>query len=79
MIGSPTEMALREVRNDLAELGHRAERLELDLVASLIRMAILDLDAALQNDGAASRLDASLSSCFLNLTVHRNLFFLRWF
>ena len=58
MAGSPTEMALREIRNDLMELRHRAERLELDLVASLIRMAILDLDADLQADGATSRLDS---------------------
>jgi hypothetical protein len=58
MVGSPTDMALREIRNDLSELRRRAERLELDLVASLIRMAVLDLEAALQDDGAASRLDS---------------------
>lgn len=58
MVGSPTEMALREVRNDLKELRQRAERLELEVVASLLRMAILDLDTALQDDGAASELDS---------------------
>lgn len=57
MVGSPAEMALREIRNDLAELRQRAESLELELVASLIRMAILDVEAALQ-DSAAPRLDS---------------------
>jgi hypothetical protein len=42
-----TELALHEVRNDLSALRHRAERLELKVAASLIRMAILDIDSAL--------------------------------
>lgn len=58
MVGSPTEMAMREIRNDLMELRRRAEYLELELVASLIRMAILDLNGVMQDDGSASRLDS---------------------
>ncbi len=58
MVGSQTEMTLREMRSDLMELRRRAERLELELVASLIRMAILDIEAALKDDGEAVQLDS---------------------
>jgi hypothetical protein len=58
MAGSRTEMALREMRNDLAEMGRRADRLDLELVASLIRMAIFDIEAALRDDGVPVRLDS---------------------
>ena len=58
MAGSQTEIALREIRSDLAELGRRAEQLELELVASLIRMAVLDIEAALKDSGAGTHLDS---------------------
>jgi hypothetical protein len=58
MVGSQTEMALRELRNDLAELRRRAEHLQLELVASLIRMAILDIEAALRGGGGERQLDS---------------------
>ena len=57
MAGSQTEIALREIRSDLAELGRRAEQLELELVASLIRMAVLDIEAVLK-DSAGTHLDS---------------------
>lgn len=58
MTGSQTEIALREIRNDLAEMRRRADVLGLDLAASLIRMAILDIEAALKDVGATPRLDS---------------------
>ena len=58
MAGSQTEIALREIRSDLAELGRRAEQLELKLVASLIRMAVLDIEAVLKDSGRGTHLDS---------------------
>jgi len=58
MAASQTEIALREIKHDLAELRRRAERLELELVASLVRMAILDIEAMLRDGGTPQRLDS---------------------
>ncbi|MDB5654640.1 MAG: hypothetical protein JWQ94_2253 [Tardiphaga sp.] len=58
MVGTQTKIALHEIRTDLTELRRRAERLKLELVASLVRMAILDVEAVIKDHGSTSRLDS---------------------
>ena len=49
---------LRELQAGVALLKSRADRLGLDLVATLLRMAILDLEAAIKDADEEPHLDS---------------------
>jgi len=59
MVSKRSVSALRQISDDLERVRRCAEELDLELAASLIRMAILDIEMVLRHDDDGTlRLDS---------------------
>lgn len=59
MVSKRPVSALRQIKDDLERVRRYAEELDLELAASLIRMAILDIEMVLRHDDDGTlRLDS---------------------